>query len=427
MGASSALKSDSTTSSIGVIDIAYAAFLFLVLVGLEPFKIRNAFDLQQISSGEGDIARQVAYLSVFSVILAVALQRRGAAILAAVPVPIYVALVWCVLSILWSVAPDVSLRRIALTSLVVLTTFFSVDLIGAERALRLLRLVLAAILLLNLSSLFFVPQAIHLSGEAGTALVGNWRGLHFHKNLAGPIASMSALVFLHFAVNRKQVKDWVLFFLAVIFTVGTSSKTAISLLICVVVAATVYRYCQNSARRMSVLRIATYFALAYVLLVSFIFQDYIMQLLSDPDALTGRGAIWQLSITYLAEHPVLGSGFGAFWQSGSYSPVLDLARERWLITAAHSHNGYIEVAVTTGVTGLVIAAFAFVVFPFRQLLRSHGPHHVLIWSFVIFFILLNVTETRLLDRDRPEWVLFLVALAVLHEARRPPANRPAVA
>lgn len=408
--------------AVTALDVAFAVFLLLVLVGLEPFKIRNVTDLRQLATGEGDAARQVAHLTVFAVVAFLAVRRVGLRVAFAVPLPIFLVMAWCALSVTWSVAPDISLRRFGLTLIVLLTSFISIDALGVERALKILRLVLAGILLVNLASIAIVPHAVHLPGDVEASLVGRWRGMHFHKNLAGPIAAMSALVFFYFADSSRRYSDWVLLGLAVIFLIGTNSKTAIVALVFAMAATLVYKYSQGSNRRMSILRVLAYGALSYLLVISFVFQDAIMEFVSDPESLTGRGAIWQLSLDYLADHPILGSGFGAFWQSGVSSPVLELARESWLINASHSHNGYIEVALTTGLVGLALTVVAFLIAPVRALLRSRGPHHMLIWSLVIFFIVFNLTETRLLERDRPEWVMFLLALALLAKlkGRQPP-------
>jgi O-antigen ligase len=91
-----------------------------------------------------------------------------------------------------------------------------------------------------------------------------------------------------------------------------------------------------------------------------------------------------------------------------------LARENWLLTVAHSHNGYLEVLVTTGFVGLSLCVVAFLFVPLRRLLRSNIPNGALIFSVLVYCVALNLTETALLERDRPEWVVLLLAVALVH-------------
>jgi len=49
-------------------------------------------------------------------------------------------------------------------------------------------------------------MAIHLPGEQDPALVGNWRGLYFHKNIAGAVSAITAIVFFF---SWLRSKHWV--------------------------------------------------------------------------------------------------------------------------------------------------------------------------------------------------------------------------
>ena len=93
---------------------AYVALLLLVFVGLAPFAVRDTTALasgQDINTGAGDLARQICYLLVFAVIVGCALQQRGLQAFAAVPISLAILLAWCLLSALWAIEPDVTLRR----------------------------------------------------------------------------------------------------------------------------------------------------------------------------------------------------------------------------------------------------------------------------------------------------------------------------
>src|SRR5690606_19265372 len=144
----------------------------------------------------------------------------------------------------------------------------------------------------------------------------------------------------------------------------------------------------------------------------FLLGDYLVDALGDPRTLSGRIELWALVWAYVSEHLWLGAGYGAFWQSGAASPVLQLGRG-WVIDAAHSHNGYLELWVTCGLIGLGLAALSAVVLPLLRLFRTRVWKRDLALAWLSFLLLQNGTETRLYQGSREEWALHLIMLALL--------------
>src|SRR4029077_6486245 len=171
-----------------------------------------------------------------------ALIQRGLGVVRTVPPMLIALLAWCLLSASWAAAPDVAVRRAALAIVVVVSTMLCVDIVGGERAFRIWRLVLAGVLIVNWLSIAFVHQAVHLPGEQDPGLVGDWRGLYFHKNIAGAVSAVSALVFFFTALRSKRWIDIALCAAAVAFTVMTRSKSSLGLLAVAFAFGIIYRY-----------------------------------------------------------------------------------------------------------------------------------------------------------------------------------------
>src|ERR1700744_5392862 len=227
-----------------VAQLAFVALLLLVFVGLQPFSpppgVASFGGAAQ--TAQGDSLRQVLYLSVFAVIVLCAIQRRGVGAISAVPVTLALLLAWCCASSLWAAEPGVALRRAGLEVVIVLSALLSVETIGAERAFFWWRVMLALILLVNFASIPFVPAAKHLAGEVDAALVGNWRGLYGHKNIAGAVSALTALTFLF---SRNGWRNWlgiVVAIVAFVFLVMTRSKTSLGLLPLAIAAGFLYRF-----------------------------------------------------------------------------------------------------------------------------------------------------------------------------------------
>ena len=186
---------------IGLAEFAYVAFLLLIFVGLSPFATRdlaalaageNGTATESGFSGAGDIVRQIAYLATFALVAFAALRRNGLRLFGSISVLFVALLFWCLLSAYWAPEPGVTFRRAMLATVIVLSAMLSVDTLGAQRSLQLLRYVLAGVLIVNWLSIPLIHQAVHLPGEADPALVGNWRGLYFHKNITGAVMTVDA-------------------------------------------------------------------------------------------------------------------------------------------------------------------------------------------------------------------------------------------
>src|SRR6185503_11198729 len=104
------------------------------------------------------------------------------------------------------------------------------------------RTVLGAILIVDCASILVVHQAVHLSDETDPGLVGNWRGLYYHKNIAGAVTAITALLWLFHAIETKKWIPCLMFAGAVAFAVMTRSKTSIGLLPLAISAGLLFRY-----------------------------------------------------------------------------------------------------------------------------------------------------------------------------------------
>jgi exopolysaccharide production protein ExoQ len=399
--------------------VAFGMFLLLVFVGLSPF-VDSTKALANVE-GEGNILRQIGFLAAGFLIFACYVQTCGFRPFKPVPLLTLLTLGWMAISIFWSASPEITLRRSILTGLVALSVFWSVAMLGPHKSLSVLRLVLAPVIVIDLLSVWIIPSASH--AYEGQMV---WAGMHGHKNVAGAIASLAGLLFFHCAVTRSSLADWFLLACAVVFLWGTASKTAIVLLTLMFISYVLYRCAQENALRRRLLIVGFWSAALSVSALLWIYWDDVTVFLEDPTIFTGRGRIWQVMLTVIPDHFWTGTGFGAFWQ-GEFSPVRPYVAESWILKINHAHNGYMEILATLGVIGLTLGLFAFVIAPVKQLLmfavsRDNGA---LAFALIMFSTLGAITKGIFLDSDRPEWVIFVLALALLHQHElRPDRSLP---
>jgi O-antigen ligase len=405
------------------LELAFAAFLLLVFIGLSPFAVRDPNVLvngETIAAGEGDLIRQICYLLVFFTIIAVAIYREGWRALDAMPVMLTLLLVWCGLSAMWSPEPDITIRRVGLEVVVVLSVMLSVNNLGVERCLRIFRLVLALVLIVNWISIPILPQAVHLPNETDPSIVGDWRGLYFHKNITGAVCAVSAMLFLYYAIRDKSRTDWFLLAATIGFLIMTRSKSSMGLLPLAMGAGALYFWAWRRALDRAIVTVGLLLLVALAVTVALLNYEAISRILSDPQEFTGRTAIWQAEVAFIRDHPWLGSGFGSFADTGALSPLHNYVGASWVDAVSHGHNGYLQLIVTIGFAGFAIAMIAIILTPAGAFWRIDDMDRLLkalLFSLFVFFVFHNLTGSDFLESDGASWVVFLMMMAALRDYR----------
>lgn len=388
----------------------FVLFLIMAFVGITPFATLGDASVAQNTASGGNALRQIIYLLLFSFTLYLYSKSRQANLMLSIPVSTWIVLIWMFLSITWSISSGLSLRRAGLVFLITASYLMCLHMIGPDRALRLTRNVLAAVIVVDLVSVPIIPGATHAYfGQTA------WAGMHGHKNSAGSVAALAALLFFHFCLTEKSKKDMFLFAISIIFLVGTLSKTSLALIALVCPMMMIYRYFERAqVRRIVFIYVFTAGFLSLILIIAFNF-DTLLLALDDPDLLTDRGRIWQVAFLYARDHFWFGAGFSAFWDS-PYSPVLYLTKAGEMASrVGHAHNSYVEMQVSLGFIGLLLTINAFIIVPFTKALSFRVPAHAgaLCFGTLIFLAIGNITKSQFLDRDSPEWVFFLIILGTL--------------
>ena len=91
----------------------------------------------------------------------------------------------------------------------------------------------------------------------------------------------------------------------------------------------------------------------------------IAKLLPLDTSFTGRTDIWAFSLQALQAKLLTGYGFAAFWGSGA---IRDLPQGmEWTEYASHSHNGYLDTALSMGLPGTLLLIAVFVIAPLARL------------------------------------------------------------
>ncbi|MEI9886231.1 MAG: O-antigen ligase family protein [Rhizomicrobium sp.] len=275
---------------------------------------------------------------------------------------------------------------------------------------------LGALILADIASCLVIHQAVHQADDVESSIAGAWRGLHAHKNAAGPIAATAAALFFYFALETRKRTDILLCAASVFFLVMTRSKSSLGLLPLALLAGGLYRIAWRSKLDRVIAAVAAALLLLVAAVAVSVEWDVIARFLDDPQNFTGRAAIWQAEFAYIRDHPLLGAGFGTFGNTGMRSPIYDYVGPGWVSQIGEGHNGYLEMLVTIGGVGFVLGLVAVLVQPFVQFwnpARGGTNFAALLFALFVFALLHNFMETDFIAVTGAQWGQLLLVLALL--------------
>jgi O-antigen ligase len=138
------------------------------------------------------------------------------------------------------------------------------------------------------------------------------------------------------------------------------------------------------------------------------------KLMSDP-SFTGRNDIWEFTLGHIAQHPLVGYGYQAFWGTAELVNAWTWT-ESWGYRASDAHNGYLNIAVMTGLLGLALALGWVFIQPFIDHVRTPAGRidPALNMMFVqtwLFGLYLSGFESELFNNGSVVW--FMTAAAII--------------
>jgi exopolysaccharide production protein ExoQ len=262
-------------------------------------------------------------------------------------------------SVAWSVDPDVTLARcITLSATVLVSIAFCLVGWYRERFQDIVRPLLTIVLA---GSLIYIVMAPDLAIDFDKA---GYHGLSSQKNPFGEICAIGTLLWMHALISGEQKRWKAVAGAAIGWSCLWLSKSATSLLATILASFFLFMLINRSSlMRRYTPHIVTIFAIlvvTYALAVLNIVPGLATLLLSPIMAVTGkdmtftnRTAIWQIVKEHAELHPILGTGYGAYWTAPvptSHSYVMLVRLYFW---PSESHNGYLDIYNDLGFVGLI--------------------------------------------------------------------------
>jgi O-antigen ligase len=399
-------------------DVLFLATLLLSWFTTSPFPDLSNPQLLE-PTVNGNLLNQAATILLTGGLATYVLIKRRWLVQRVVTLPLVLTFVAFAASAILSAYPDVALRRVVLAGFTIFqATVFLLLPDGRTHFARLLAAAAFIVLAACYFGVAFIPQlSIHqITDISEPKLAGDWRGFFMHKNGAG--ASMAILIFMGIFVARvwNRLAGILIVVLAGVFLYFSHAKSPLILLPLVLVLS----YFIPRLRRPLValaLVLGTPMLINLLTLGSVMFQpihDLVHRFLADP-SFTGRDEIWRFALDNLARRPVFGYGYEAFWGMPNLVDAWNY-QISWGYRASDAHNGYLNLAVTTGLVGLALALWWIIAQPFvnHRRARALGADHALATLFLqiwLFGLCLSGFESELFRGGSETW--FLVAVSII--------------
>jgi exopolysaccharide production protein ExoQ len=362
-------------------------------------------------------------LGVFGALVLLFTTRKERAPLGGLGAIILFYLAWNGMSLVWADDPGVTFRRYVMLVLLCLGAY------GVQAQLTLRQLAFFTLL---------CPGVFLLLGIAAEASNGTLTPFSPGYRFAGTLhpntqAVNCALVLLAaWSLFRSEKRGQLLYIaamlLAVAFLYFTKSRTALAAIVAVIAL----HWTLTQSRGIQVAVVAFVLAaIAGAYIVVPIAGERLNEALKlgrldleeSTSTLTGRTKVWEQALEYYGERPVLGFGYGGFWNEERTTDFIE--RQQWPVP--HAHNAYLDILLEGG----PVAALAYVLILLVALRKCFvyaaetGDKNYHFLGIVLLFCAMNgMMESIAIQRSLITFLCMavLVVIAFRQPEQAPPAQ-----
>lgn len=398
----------------------------LVLLLFTIMTVPPGFDYRAeatIMATEGDSTSLTIWMVLLfgSTYLVIKNWRQVRELLAAVNRPFLYFVVLASLSVLWSIEPAITLKRVARLYIIVLVSMAFASAGWQPRRFEdSVRWLLFLLLAASAIFCYWDPElAIHHAKSA--ELINAWRGITMGKNVLGSLAGCAIILWLHGLLTGETGRVAAIANLALAGLCLVMCRSSASVMATAFAAFFVILLLRppGSMRRLMPYTVGFFAAavLVYALAVlnivpglSFILTP--IRTFSGKDlTFSGRTNIWYLLKLHIRQHPLLGTGYGAYWIGPvQSSPSYDMVNQLFFYPT-EGHNGYLDVINDLGYVGGACLLAYFIVY-LRQglnLMRLEKARGALYLALIFRAFLADMSESHWFSVTSFDFVIFTLA------------------
>jgi len=424
--------------------VLLVATMLFVLIGSNPYQHDAVFDPLTGGAVISPVNRYI-WLGLLAFSAPVLWWRRADLVDAMRRLwPVALLFVWFIATTRWAIDPEASGRRLFLYVVDVLICLAVC--LGLKDARRLhsgLAVACAIVVVIDLGSWIVAPAASMT--DIGLAAI------HTHKNTLGAVMLLTGLICTPFTLGQQGLMGRMFWgsvtIASFVLLIASKSKTSLGILIAATIVGPLLLILLK--RRAEVVWGLGASTLALLAASGLMWLAWCAMQGQDPLApvekvtFTQRTDVWRFTVDQFRLHPWRGVGFGSFWDvDPKVQPSLqtDLWFAQQDAPTNESHNGYLDLLVTTGIPGLIGALLLLMRWLGRGLgllrralldpLGGEGralPYLVYLGFFPLVFVVHNFMESTYFNPNSLFGFIILLVGVDIDMRYAPPSFTPAAA
>ncbi|HVJ54708.1 MAG TPA: O-antigen ligase family protein [Aliidongia sp.] len=305
---------------------------------------------------------------------------------------------------LWSTEPSATIKE-AFVYLIVLLGV--IGLVGRYRPNEYLGILFIACFISGVASLLLL---IVSPGNAMMEDGGGMQGIFPHKNILGQVMATGVLAALYHKTKGSFQRTLKVIGILIFVGLAACSKSATALVtifvFCGTYAFTIGYRAGGGSRTIST---ALAVVAVPILIMVVVYPDAILELIGKDPTLTGRTEIWGYVMDDIALKPLFGWGYFGFWlPTNPYA--LEIANiVHWFVP--QSHNGLLELLLTTGLIGTTLFTILFVrniALAVKCLRTTDSNLAVFTLVYAVGILMTGISENVLLAPTEPSTTVFFI-------------------
>lgn len=335
-----------------------------------------------------------------------------------VPIEIILLVFLALLSSIWSFKPSSTLiRGIGLLGATVVGVY-----VAYRYTLREILMILwtssVLMLIASIIAIAVFPEygIVRDEWSVGTSYEAAYRGVFHNKNTLAIVMLLAAITFLYcssiFRQERSKLRypNYVFLVLALaVLIVAHSVSVYLTTASVTLGTASLVLIARSRMMRLPFALLAIWMV-SMVLVLFFSNPAMITTILGREPTLTNRTVIWAFAFQMIEARPLLGYGYGVFWDSvGS------------ILGVVNAHNGYLTVVLDLGLIGavLLLTLLARTTSRCWSVVMS-SPMFIATWPAAVLLAILvnNLSEAELFGPNSVQWCLFVIVTAICARASK---------
>jgi exopolysaccharide production protein ExoQ len=317
-------------------------------------------------------------------------------------------------STLWSELPSITLQRSLFLMGSSLFGIYFGCIYPQDKQLSLLSKSFAIAIILSFVYAIVPPHY----GIMSEIHIGAWRGIFLSKNGLAYAMALSLTVYINLTVTSVKEKLFKVTFmgLSILLIILSTGKGGLIIFMLLFITYWASKIVQRLRWDILIPMVLGFSILAGIIGLSLFYGvEIFLNSIGKEMTLSARSQIWYGLWNAFQKKPLLGYGYGSFWEGGQTSIAASTVMSYFDWTS-NPHSGLLDLLINIGIVGTILYLIVFICLYFRAfyLVRfSKSLEFLWPFCFLTYFFLSNLAETNAMGFKDIPWVLYMSVIGTL--------------